>query len=96
MTKYILRKAFKDIIPESTRNRKKLGFPIPIRDWLTAERADVYKTILENEYIARNMDTTQIETLINDHIAKKVDNSRKIYTLLMLALWYNQFIRSHS
>jgi asparagine synthase (glutamine-hydrolysing) len=31
-TKYILRKAFSGVIPESTRNRKKLGFPTPVRD----------------------------------------------------------------
>ena len=94
VTKYLLRQAFKSIIPESTRNRKKLGFPTPIRDWLTHDRVDVYKTILENQYIKSRMNTDYIQNLITEHISKKVDNSRKIYALLMLALWYNTFIKS--
>jgi len=36
-TKYILRKAAEGIIPEHVLNRKKLGFPVPIRHWLKDE-----------------------------------------------------------
>jgi len=91
-TKYLLREAFKKILPESTRKRKKLGFPTPIRTWFTREREDVYKTILENTYIKSHMDTSYIRKIIDDHTSKTADNSRKIYLLLMLALWYNTFI----
>ncbi len=96
VTKYLLREAFKDVIPESTRNRKKLGFPTPVRDWFTLERQDVFDTILENEYIKEHMDTKIIQKLIADHVAKKADNSRKIYLLLMFALWYDCFINPTS
>ena len=91
-TKYLLREAFKDVIPEETRNRKKLGFPTPVRDWFTTDRQDVYDTILKNPYIRQKMDTTYIQKLIDDHTGKIADNSRKIYALLMLALWYDVFI----
>ena len=33
------------------------------------------------------------ENLIEKHVSKTVDNSRKIYLLLMLVLWYNVFIK---
>lgn len=92
VTKYLLREAFSKIIPESTRNRKKLGFPTPIKSWITEERRETLNVILENEYINQKFDVGQIRVLINDHLAKKVDNSRKIYLLLMLALWYDVFI----
>lgn len=92
VTKYALREAFKKIIPESTRNRKKLGFPTPVRDWLTDERKDLFDTILKNEYIKSNMNVRMIENLIKEHTSKVKDNSRKIYLLLMLSLWYNVFI----
>jgi asparagine synthase (glutamine-hydrolysing) len=91
-TKYLFREAFRGIIPESTRNRKKLGFPTPVRDWFTADQTEIYKTILENKYIVSHMNTTPIQKLIDDHVTKRADNSRKIYLLLMLALWYNVFI----
>jgi asparagine synthase (glutamine-hydrolysing) len=92
VTKYLLREAFKSVVPESTRNRRKLGFPTPVKDWFTAERGEIYETILENEYIKTHMDTAYIQRIISDHVAKKADNSRKIYLLLMLSLWYNTFI----
>jgi len=91
-TKYLLREAFKEVIPESTRNRKKLGFPTPIRNWLTKDNEYVWDTIQNNEYIKSNMNMGFIKKLIDDHTSKKVDNSRKIYLLLMLALWYDVYI----
>ena len=92
ITKYLFREAFKNIIPESTRKRKKLGFPTPIRDWLTSERTPIYEKILSNEYIKNNMNTDYIKNIIDEHVSKQADNSRKIYLLLMLSLWYNTFI----
>mgnify|MGYP001614322100 CR=1 FL=1 len=92
-TKYLLREAFKSVLPESTRKRKKLGFPTPIREWFTRDRGDLYKTILENEYIKSHFNTKNIEKLIEEHVTKSMDNSRKIYLLLQLAIWYNTFIK---
>ncbi|MEQ1561633.1 MAG: asparagine synthase (glutamine-hydrolyzing) [Nitrospira sp.] len=92
VTKYLLREAFKKVIPETTRNRKKLGFPTPVRDWFNTERRDLYEIITENEYIKSHMDVGYINKIIADHTSKKEDNSRKIYLLLVLALWYNIFI----
>ena len=90
-TKYLLREAFRKIIPESTRNRKKLGFPTPIRNWFTPERHYIYDKIIKNDYIKSRMDIGYIKLLIDEHLSKKTDNSRKIYLLLMLALWYDVF-----
>lgn len=92
-TKFLLREAFKEIIPETTRTRKKLGFPTPIRDWFTNDRQDIYELILDNPYIKNNMDVSYIDKLIKNHIDKKEDNARKIYLLLMFALWYDAFIK---
>lgn len=91
ITKYLLRESVKDIVPESARNRKKLGFPIPLHHWLTKERSELYNQIISNSYLKKNMDIVQIENLIKEHIDGKKDNSRKIYLLLLLAVWYEVF-----
>ncbi len=93
ITKYLLREAFQKIVPETTRNRKKLGFPIPIKSWFNESRTDVYETILNNDYIKNHMNVEFIKKLIDDHLVKSADNSRKIYLLLMLSLWYNVFVK---
>jgi asparagine synthase (glutamine-hydrolysing) len=93
VTKYLLREAFSRVVPESTRNRRKLGFPTPIKDWMTKDSVGIYDSILKNKYINEKLDIEHIKKLINDHVEGKKDNSRKIYTLLMLALWYDTFIK---
>jgi asparagine synthase (glutamine-hydrolysing) len=93
VTKYLLREAFNNVIPEGTRNRKKLGFPVPLKDWLLLEHDFVYKKITENAYIKRHMSFDYIDKLIESHTKKEADNTRKIYALLMLALWYDTFVK---
>lgn len=93
VTKYLLREAFKNVLPESTRNRRKLGFPTPVRAWLTREREDLYELILENEYLKSRLDMSLVRKLIDEHLSGRRDTSRKIYLLLILAIWYNTFIK---
>lgn len=95
-TKYLLREAFRGLLPESTRKRPKLGFPTPVRSWFNRDRKDVYSTILSNPYIKEKFHTEEIKRIIVEHTSGKRDNSRKIYLLLMLALWYNKFIIAKS
>jgi asparagine synthase (glutamine-hydrolysing) len=95
-TKYILRKAFESILPKETSERKKLGFPTPIRHWLRERPDDVMKLIRENPYINEKMDMSYIESLASEHLNSKADHSRKIYILLMFALWYDVFIKPKS
>jgi asparagine synthase (glutamine-hydrolysing) len=89
-TKYILREAFKGLIPEQTKNRRKLGFPVPLNKWLKEEPENFFDIILKNKYINKNFNKTFIESLIENH-KKGKDNARKIYLFLMLSIWYNKF-----
>ena len=91
-TKYLLREAFAALLPESTRNRRKLGFPTPVREWLDSSRGEIYDLILENEYVKAKLDTAVVKELVAEHLSKRKDNSRKLYALLLLAIWYNTFI----
>ncbi|MEI6553638.1 MAG: asparagine synthase-related protein, partial [bacterium] len=96
-TKYILRKAFESILPKATAERRKLGFPTPFGAWLKDSPHEVMDIILNNEYIKEYMNMDFIQDLVEKHVSGKVigkvDISRKIYALLMLSLWYNEFIK---
>jgi asparagine synthase (glutamine-hydrolysing) len=91
-TKYILRKAFESVLPQETADRKKLGFPTPIKQWIKDQPDEIRNIILKNAYIKNKFSTVYIHDMIESHISGKSDNARKIYILLMLALWYNIFI----
>ncbi|MFA4890012.1 MAG: asparagine synthase (glutamine-hydrolyzing) [Candidatus Paceibacterota bacterium] len=94
-TKYLLRESMKGIIPEQNREKKKLGFPVPLKQWFRDKNNNyIFGTIKENKYIREKFNKEIIEQLFNDHLSGKKDNSRKIYLLLSLAIWYNIFIKN--
>ncbi len=94
-TKHILRKAFEGVLPKETAQRKKLGFPTPIKQWIKDRPDEIERIIKENDYVKEKFDEDYVDSLIQDHIDGRKDNARKIYALLMLAMWYNAFIKNH-
>ena len=90
-TKWILREAFRDILPSTTAARAKLGFPTPLRHWLKQDPEWFRSRILDDSYIRARMNAAPIERLFADHKSGERDTSRKIYILLMLALWRRAF-----
>jgi asparagine synthase (glutamine-hydrolysing) len=90
-TKYLLREAMRDIVPEPTRTRKKLGFPTPIELMIRDHMSEVENLIFENPYLKETLNLPLIkETLFNPDKPIK-ENARKIYALLLLAIWHNEF-----
>jgi len=93
-TKWILRQALKGILPKETAERKKLGFPTALKHWLKAKPELFLSTIIDNEYIKTHCNVGYIKHLFKEHQSSKIDNSRKIYVLYMLALWYTIYMES--
>lgn len=91
-TKYVLRKAAEGIVPEHVLNRKKLGFPVPIRHWLKAEMNEWAKTIIRESDTDYLLNKTYVLQLLEDHCQGKADNSRKIWTVLMFMVWHQVYV----
>ncbi len=91
-TKYAFRVAAKRHIPEATANKKKLGFPVPIRVWLKEDKYydKVYETFT-SKVAEKFFDVDMITSLLESHKAGKVDNSRKIWTIYVFLVWYNVY-----
>ncbi len=90
-TKWILRRAFRGRVPATTEVRDKLGFPTPLKLWLTRDPDSVMAPIRRSSFIAENFDTDYIEDLLVQHVNGETDTSRRIFVLLMLALWHEAF-----
>jgi len=90
--KYKTKKIFRDIANETLEDKvadkKKLGFPVPIRVWMKDN--DVYNTI-KNRFEKANdfFNTKKIIKLLDDHKNGKKDNSRKVWTIYIFLLWYD-------
>ncbi|MFZ3590070.1 asparagine synthase (glutamine-hydrolyzing) [Bacillus sp. DJP31] len=87
-TKYILRQAAKGIVPDHVLNRRKLGFPVPIRVWLKNELYDWAVQTIERSHTEHLLNKKEIIKLLDDHRVGKLDVSRKLWTILMFMVWY--------
>ncbi len=91
-TKIALRAAADRVIQKKTADKKKLGFPIPIRVWLREER--YYRRVKEmfgTEAAAQFFDLKYLNRLLEEHKKEKQDNSRKIWTVYIFLIWYTRF-----
>ena len=93
-TKYILRKAAEGIVPDHVLNRKKLGFPVPIRHWLKAEMNEWAKNIIHESGTDHLINKSYMLKLLDDHCLGKADNSRKIWTVLMFMVWHQVYVEN--
>jgi asparagine synthase (glutamine-hydrolysing) len=91
-TKYLLRKAAEGIVPDHVLNRKKLGFPVPIRHWLKNEMNDWAKKIIHESNTDHLINKAYVLKLLEDHCQNKTDNSRKIWTVLMFMVWHQIYV----
>ncbi|WP_374018406.1 asparagine synthase (glutamine-hydrolyzing) [Paenibacillus thiaminolyticus] len=92
-TKYALRKAMEGIIPDSVLHRPKLGFPVPMRDWLRTERAGIMWEELAASGIDPLVNLSAVEEMFTRHRNGQGDYSRKIWVLYVFGLWYRTYMR---
>jgi asparagine synthase (glutamine-hydrolysing) len=91
-TKYALRKAAMRHLPEFTAQKKKLGFPVPIRVWLREEKYyNIVKTAFTSKTAEQFFNTDFLVELLDAHYNNKCDNSRKIWTVFAFLVWYDVY-----
>lgn len=93
--KYLLRRAATAFVPPTTQKRKKLGFPVPLPEWLRA-RSGWQVALLSHPFIISRFKTELIKKLIDDHADGRANNARKLFIFLMLAAWYDAFFGDES
>lgn len=91
-TKVALREAARKVIPTDAYKKKKLGFPVPIREWIKdgAFKEDIEKTI-NSDVANKYFNVKFLNKLFNEHLSGKKDNYRKIWTVYTFIKWYQVF-----
>ena len=91
-TKVAMREAAHRYLPDMVAEKKKLGFPVPIRIWL---KEDKYYNIVKKAFTSPAAEeffkTDEIVKILDDHKNGKEDNSRKIWTIYMFLVWHKQY-----
>jgi asparagine synthase (glutamine-hydrolysing) len=87
-TKYALRRALEGIVPAHVLQRRKLGFPVPIRHWLRDEMYEWAAGIIRDSQTDHLLDLEAVRRMLDEHRAGPFDHSRRIWTLLVFMLWH--------
>lgn len=93
-TKYLLKKVASRMVPSEVIYRQKMGFAVPISHWFRGEMSDyITEILLSKTAQERGMfNSSYVRKLLSVHKANEQDNSWKLWTLLMLELWFRSFI----
>ena len=91
-TKIALRAAALEQLPESVAKRRKLGFPVPLNDWL---RQDKYYNMVREKFegpvAEKFFNVPELLKLLDAHKAGKNGGMTQIWSFYSFILWYELF-----
>ena len=91
-TKCIFRSVAAKYLPQVVSERKKLGFPVPIRVWMKQEEGyEKIRSAFESREASLLFHTGLLLDLLEEHRSGKKDNSRKIWTVYAFLVWQQVF-----
>ncbi len=92
-SKYVLRRLMRDKLPSSTLRRPKIGFDIPIHDWLRGVlKPLLLDTLSEDAVSATNLfHWPAIERLLREHLERKANWGYHLWGLMVLLMWIKRW-----
>lgn len=91
--KHILKTTFADLLPPENVNRRKAGFAIPVGQWFRGPLRELLcDTLLLDSKSLGFFQPLHVARLVDDHLNGRADHSFQLWDLLMLELWYKEFI----
>ncbi len=93
-SKWLLRRVMRHRLPEPILTRPKMGFGVPVGEWLRGElRPLLEDTVLSERAFARGyFREAAVRALVDEHLSGRADLRSHVWTLLMLELWFRAFV----
>jgi asparagine synthase (glutamine-hydrolysing) len=91
--KYLLKELMRGKLPERILTRKKTGFDIPTHDWFRGTLRGLLTDTLTREAIESTgiFDARAIQSLIRDHMERRINAGYHLWGLLTLFLWMKRW-----
>lgn len=93
-SKHVLKRAFPELLPMEIRTRSKMGFGVPLDRWFRGELRDELRAVLLDPLSIRRglFRREAVEALIDEHAAGLRDHAYKLWSLLLLELWFRHHL----
>lgn len=93
ITKYALREAAKEVLPEEWYKRPKKGFPVPFRDFLREDNFyNKFYEVLSSELCDDFFDRSVVLDMLKEHKDGVKRNHRRLYSYYVFLVWYDLYI----
>lgn len=97
-SKWLLRHVMQDRLPPDILTRPKMGFGVPVGEWLRGElRPLLNDTVLSERGLARGFFRREaVHALADAHLSRRADHTPQLWSLLMLELWFREYVDTPS
>jgi asparagine synthase (glutamine-hydrolysing) len=85
--KSIFKKMVEPLIPETNIHRKKMGFSVPLGEWFRTSLKPVFESMVLRKGADSLIDVAESRRLWAEHQSSVSNHERKLWNLLMLAMW---------
>ena len=94
VTKYILRRAMKDILPDEVLRQPKAAFAAPVDYWLANDLREMVDDLLSETQLKRRgcLQPTLVRQMIEQHRSGRHDWSMQVWQFLTFELWMRTFV----
>lgn len=94
-TKYLLKQAVRDLVPDEILTRPKQGFGVPVQEWINKQlRGRIRETLTASQVRQRGyLKPSYVELLLDEHERGRRDHSMAVWSLFMFELWHREFLR---
>ena len=91
--KHIFKKALKGYVPDDILYRPKMGFGVPVAEWLRRDLKDYARDlVLGGDATRRYLSRPAVERLWREHGSGLRNYATELWVIMMLNLWHRRFV----
>src|SRR5260370_10480534 len=92
--KYLLKRAFADLLPPENVHRRKMGFGVPVGQWFRGPLRELLgDSLLSGRSLARGyFQPNELKRLVTQHQRAQPDHTSPLSSLLFLDLWHQEML----
>ena len=96
--KYILKEAFKPLLSDDILYRKKMGFVVPLAQWLREELREIAQEYIfaQDSGLREYFNMNIVQLMWDQHQSKKVDYATPLWSFLMFSMWWKNYMAEDS
>jgi asparagine synthase (glutamine-hydrolysing) len=96
--KYILKEAFKPMLPDGILYRKKMGFSVPLASWFRHEIKHIAQHhLIDNAKGLKSIfNHDEIKNMWREHQSEAVNHSAILWSMLMYEMWWMKYVNDNT